>query len=246
MVRLFGCGVMIVNIIVCIKQIYDLGQIRVDTASKEPVTEGVARKISDFDKNALEEAVRIKEKHGGKVFAVIKGTKDAAKEALAMGADEAVIYSADTDSLGTATLLAEIIKKMKYDIILCGEASIDEFSFQTGPRLAQTLGISVLTYARKIECKDGVVIVERDLENRCEIIKSGLPALVTVTKEINEPRIPTLLQILGAAKKKITELIPAKPDAGIETLSIMAIEMKRKEVILKDVEVLARVIMTEK
>ncbi|HHT9122819.1 MAG TPA: electron transfer flavoprotein subunit beta/FixA family protein, partial [Candidatus Wunengus sp. YC63] len=217
------------DIIVCLKQIYDLGQIMVDTATKYPITEGVARKISDFDKNALEEALRIKEKHGGTVLALIGGTKEAAKEALAMGADEAVIYSADTDSLGTATILAEIIHKMKYELILCGEASIDEFSFQTGPRLAQALGIPVLTYARKMELKDNEVVVERNLENKYEIAKARLPALVTVTKEINEPRIPTLLQILGVSKKKTTELSPAKPETGIETLNITAIEMKRKE-----------------
>jgi len=235
-----------VDIIVCLKQIYDLGQIRVDTASKRPITEGVTRKISDFDKNALEEAVRVKEKHGGKVLAIIGGTTDAAKEALAMGADEAVIYRADSDSLGTATLLAGIIQKMKYDLILCGEASIDEFSFQTGPRLAQALGISVLTYARKMELINNEVIAERNLENRYEVAKARLPALVTVTKEINEPGIPTLLQILGASKKKITEISLEKPEAGVETLSIMAIEMKRKEVILKDIEELARVIISEK
>jgi len=234
------------DIIVCIKQIYDLGQIKVDTTTKYPITEGVARKISDFDKNALEEAVRIKEKHAGTVLALIGGTKEAAKEALAMGADEAVIYSADSDSLGTATILAEIIHKMKYDLILCGEASIDEFSFQIGPRLAQALGIPVLTYARKMELKDNEVVVERNLENRYEVAKARLPALVTVTKEINEPRIPTLLQILGASKKKITEISPARPEAGVEILSITAIEMKRKEVILKDIEELARVVISEK
>ncbi len=234
------------DIIVCIKQIYDVGQIKVDTASKRPITEGVTRKISDFDKNALEEAVRIKESHGGKVLAFIRGTNDAAKEALAMGADEAFIYNTDADSLGTASLLAGIIRKMKYDLIICGEASIDEYSFQIGPRLAQALGIPVLTYARKIEFKDGGVVVERDLENRYEVVKALLPALITVTREINEPRIPTLLQILGASKKKITEISPQKPEVGIETLSTLAVEMKRKEIILKDVETLARVLISEK
>ncbi len=234
------------DIIVCIKQIYDLGQIKVDTASKCPITEGGTRKISDFDKNALEESIRIKEKHGGKVLALIRGTNDAAKEALAMGADEAIVYNTDADSIGTASLLAGIIQKMKYDLIICGEASIDEYSFQVGPRLAQALGIPVLTYTRKIELKDGGAIVERDLENRYEVAKASLPALITVTKEINEPRIPTLLQILGASKKKITEAGPQNPEAGIETLSTLAVEMKRKEIILKDVETLARVIISEK
>lgn len=234
------------DIIVCVKQIYDLNQIKVDTTSRHPITEGVTKKISDFDKNALEEAIRIKERYSGKVFALIGGTKDTATEALAMGADEAIIYSADTDSLGIASLLAGIIQKMKYDLILCGEASIDEYSFQTGPRLAQALGIPVLTYARKIEIKDGGVVVERELGNRYEIAKAEQPALVTVIKEINEPRIPTLLQILGASKKKITEIDIARPETGIETLNISALEMKRKEMVLKDVEELAKIIISEK
>lgn len=234
------------NIIVCMKQIYDLAQIKVDTASKRPITEGVPRKLSDFDKNALEEAIRIKEKHGGKVLALIRGAGGAAKEAQAMGADEAIIYNADTDSLGTATLLAGIIQKMKYDLVICGEASIDEYSFQIGPRLAEVLRIPVLTYARKIELKDGGIIAERELENRYEVARAKLPALATVTKGINEPRIPTLLQILSASKKKTTEITPTKPEAGVETLSVVAIEMKRKEVILKDVETLAKVIMSER
>ncbi len=234
------------DIIVCVKQIYDLNQIKVDTTSRHPITEGVTKKISDFDKNALEEAIRIKERYSGKVLAVIGGTKDTATEALAMGADEAIIYSADTDSLGIASLLAGIIQKMKYDLILCGEASIDEYSFQTGPRLAQALGIPVLTYARKIEIKDGGVVVERELGNRYEIAKAEQPALVTVIKEINEPRIPTLLQILGASKKKITEIDIARPETGIETLNISALEMKRKEMVIKDVEELAKIIISEK
>ncbi len=233
------------EIIVCLKQIYDLGQIKIDP-SGHPVTEGVARKLSDFDKNALEEAIRIREKIGGKVLAIIKGSKDAAKETLAMGADEAIVYNIETDSLGTALILADIIRKLKYDLILCGEASIDEYSFQTGPRLAQALGIPVLTYARKIDFDDGGIIVERDLEKGYEVAIAKLPVLVTVTKDINEPRIPTLVNILGASKKKFTEISPAKQDVGIETLSILAVEMKRKEKIMKDVESLAKVILTEK
>ncbi|MCX9083131.1 MAG: electron transfer flavoprotein subunit beta/FixA family protein [Candidatus Methanoperedens sp.] len=236
------------EIIVCLKQIFDLGQIRVDTSTKCPLTEGVARKLSDFDKNALEEALRIKEKHSGKVIAIIYGTKDAAKEALAMGADEAFIYqyTEEIDHLGIAAILAGSIQQLKYDLILCGEASIDEYSFQTGPRLAQVLGIPVLTYARKIELNDGEIIVERELENRYEVSKTKLPALVTVTKEINQPRIPTLLQILGASKKSITEMSPMKQEVGVKILSILAVEMKRKEVIVKEIDELAKVILSEK
>lgn len=236
------------EIIVCLKQIYDLGQIRIETSSKRPITEGATRKISDFDKNALEEALRIKEKHGGRVLALIGGTKDAAKEALAMGADEAFIYqyTEEIDHLGIAAILAGFIQKLKYDLILCGEASIDEYSFQTGPRLAQALGIPVLTYARKIEMKDSEIIVEREVENRYEVSKTKLPALATVTKEINQPRIPTLLNILGASKKSLTEISPVKQEVGVEILSIQAVEMRRKEVMVKDIDELAKVILSEK
>ncbi|MCX9084151.1 MAG: electron transfer flavoprotein subunit beta/FixA family protein [Candidatus Methanoperedens sp.] len=232
------------DIIVCLKQIYDLSQIRADTSSGRPITEGVARKISDFDRNALEEALKIKEKHGGKVLALICGARDAAKEALAMGADEAIIYQSPEgiDYLGTTSILAGYIQKIKYELILCGEASIDEYSFQAGPRLAQALGIPVLTYARRIELKDNEIIVERELEDRYEVSKTRLPALVTVTKEINQPRVPTLLQILGASKKPITEINPIKPEVGIEILSIQAVEMKRKEIVIKDIDELVKVI----
>lgn len=236
------------EIIVCLKQIYDPAQIRIDTSSKRPVTEGAARKISDFDRNALEEALRIKEKHGGKVMALIGGTKDAAKEALAMGADEAFTYQYDekTDPLGITSILSGFIKTIKYDLILCGEASIDEYSFQIGPRLAHALGIPVLAYTRKIELRDSDITVERELENRYEVSKARLPAVVTVTKDINQPRIPTLLAILGASKKKNTEISPVKPESGAETLDIIAIEMKRKEIMVKSIEELAGVILSEK
>jgi electron transfer flavoprotein beta subunit len=234
------------EIIVCIKQIYDLGQIRIDATSKHPILEGVSRKLSDFDRNALEEAVRIREKYGGKVIALIGGTKDAAKEAMAMGADEAIFFRSNQDSLGTASILSGIIQKMKYAIILCGEASIDEYSFQTGPRIGDALGIPVFSYVRKVELKGDEIIVERELENRYEVAKSMLPALVTVTREINEPRIPTLLQILAASKKKMTEIEPGKVEDGIQILGIEAIEMKRKEIVLRDAGELAKIIISER
>lgn len=233
------------DIIACIKQIYDLARIRADADSR-PLTEGVQKKLSDFDRNALEESVRIKEKQGGSVLALVRGTKDAAREALAMGADEACVYDVEADSLATASMLAGMIRERKYDLILCGEASIDEYSFQIGPRIAQILGIPLITYARKIELSGGEIIAERDLENRYEVAKAKLPALVTVTKEINEPRIPTLIQIIGASKKKMTEIRPQEQEQGVLTLNVKAVEMKRKEVILKDVEELAKVIVQER
>ncbi|MFQ6056460.1 MAG: electron transfer flavoprotein subunit beta/FixA family protein [Methanosarcinales archaeon] len=250
-----------VEIIVCIKQILDVTQIKVDSKSLTPKVEGVPKKISDFDKNALEEAIRLKEKHGGKVIVVTAGppgAKDAIKEALAMGADEAsVLYDPSfitSDTLITATILACIIKKIeKWNMILCAEASIDEYSAQVGPRLAEALNLPQITYVRKLEIVDGnKVVAERDLEDCYEVVESEFPVLLTVNKEINEPRLPTLLQIVSAKKKKITEwtlseLGFSKEDieklSAMQTLEIIAPKIARKRIMLDKVEDLSKKIL---
>ena len=127
------------NIIVCAKQVVDISEMKVDPNTKKPILQGIPQKISDIDKNAMEEAIKIKEKHGGKITVVTVGPADAKeriKELLAMGADEGVLVTApnNIDYHMTATLLAEAVKKIgQYDMILCGEASIDMFSGQIGP-----------------------------------------------------------------------------------------------------------------
>lgn len=216
-----------------------------DFATGSPVFDWVAKKISDYDKNALEEGVRVKETHGGTLTAVIGGDKEAAREALAMGADEARIFSAGTDHLGTARILAGIIRGMKPDLIILAEASVDEYSFQTGPRLAEELKLPLITYAKKLDINDGFVTAERDLERVTEKVRAPLPAVVTVTKAINEPRIPTLLQILGAGKKKTAEASVEAQPRGVEAVSVKAIEMKRKAVMVKEVPELATRIISE-
>lgn len=230
------------DIIVCLKQVFDVSQIKADAGTGRPVFDWVVRKISDYDKNALEEAVRIRERLGGSVRAVIRGDKEAARETLAMGADEAYVFNSDADHLGTAKILSGIIKGLQYNLILLAEASVDEYSFQTGPRLSEALGLPLISYAVKIEVRDNAVIAERELEGRSERLRTRLPAVVTVTKAVNEPRIPTLLQILGAGKKKTVEVTPSEYRAGVETVSVTAIEMKRKGVFVKDVPELTKMI----
>ncbi|MGB9135005.1 MAG: electron transfer flavoprotein subunit beta/FixA family protein [Candidatus Bathyarchaeia archaeon] len=236
------------RILVCIKQAVDVSQLKADPATRRVVTAGVARKISDFDKNALEEAVRLKEKLGGEVVTITVSVEDAKtsiREALAMGADKGYLVTdgalQNSDTLATSVALAEAVKKLgQFDLILCGEASIDGFSAQVGPRLAELLDVPVVTYARKLDLADGTVTVERVLEDRYETVRTKTPAIVTVTKEANEPRIPSLMAIMKASKKEIVAWkladIGVSPEqvgetgSGVKIIDVLAPKMERKRI----------------
>jgi len=162
-----------VNILVLMKQVFQTADLRVDRSSKTIVTQGVPRVISEADKNALEEAVRIKEKHGGKITAITLGppeAKEALREALAMGADEACLLTdplfEGSDAHATANVLAAAVTKiLEYDLVICGAYSEDLFAFQVGPRLAEMCNLPQITYAAKLSLEADRVIAERDLEN---------------------------------------------------------------------------------
>jgi len=232
------------NIIVCAKQVVDVSEMKVDPNTNKPILQGVPQKISDIDKNAMEEAIKIKEKHSGKITVVTIGPADAKeriKELLAMGADEGVLVSPpeNYDYYVIANLLASAIKKIgDYDIILCGEASIDMFSGQVGPRLAGLLGIPQITYAQNVEVDKDKVTAERNMGDKAVTTESSYPVLITVTKEINEPRLPSLMQILGAANKPINEMKADSLTEGlnpkVETIELKGVSMERKNIIYKD------------
>jgi len=201
-----------VKIIVLVKQVLQTAELKIDKASKGIVTQGVPRVISETDKNALEEAVRLKEKHGGKITAISMGSpeaKEALREALAMGADEAILVTDSrfegSDSHAVASVLAATITKiLDYDLIICGAYSEDLFAFQVGPRLAELCNLPQFTYATKITLEGNKITVERDLENERQIVEGKTPCLVTVVREINEPRLPTLMAIMASSKKPTT------------------------------------------
>jgi electron transfer flavoprotein beta subunit len=198
-----------VNILVLMKQVFQTADLKVDRSSKTIVTQGVPRVISEVDKNALEEAVRIKEKQGGKITAITLGppeAKEALREALAMGADEGCLLTdrlfEGSDAHATANVLAAAVTKiLQYDLILCGAYSEDLFAFQVGPRLAEMCNLPQITYAAKLSLENDQVIAERDLENERQVVEAKLPCLVSVVREINEPRLPTLMAIMAASKK---------------------------------------------
>jgi electron transfer flavoprotein beta subunit len=239
-----------VNIVVCLKQIPDLQQIRIK--DRKPLLEGAPLIFGDMDKNALEEAVRIKERaEGTKVTALAMGKaklKDGIKQALAIGADEAVLLIdpvfANSDTFGTAKALAKAIEKIgEYDLILCGEGSTDNYSGQMGPRLAEILDLPQITYVRELEIEGGKIKAVRNMEESFEVVETELPALVTVADEINQPRLASLRDILKAARKPVQEWTVAdlglsEDDAGakgavMEMVSNLAPEQERKQVVFE-------------
>jgi electron transfer flavoprotein beta subunit len=211
------------ELVVCMKQVVDLQQIRIKRDTREAVTEGLPFVLGDMDKNALEEAVKIKEAVGGKVTALSIGSpklKDTIKEALAVGADQAFVFLdpryETIDASAKATILAKAIQKIgQYDLIFLGEGSADNYSGQTGPRLAQLLALPLISYAKKVELVEGGIRVVKDEEQYFEVVEARLPVVVTVTSGINQPRIPSLAQILRASKKPLTEWKLA--DVGLTT-----------------------------
>jgi electron transfer flavoprotein beta subunit len=234
------------RIIVCLKQAIDVSQLKVDPSTRQLITAGAAKKISDFDKNALEEAIRIKEKIGNvEILTVTVASEDAKtvlREALAMGADKAYMIMdpsfKDVDTLGTAYILAEAIKKIgAFDLVLCGETSLDSFSGLVSSRLAELLELAHVSSVRKVSVEGDAVIAERALEDSIETVKVKMPALISVTREINQPRIPSLMMIMKASKKEIVtwtaadlKLQKEKLDAKIEVMEVLAPKTERKRV----------------
>jgi len=235
------------RIIVCLKQAVDVSQLRTDPVTRRLLVESVPRKMSDFDRNALEEAIRIKEKLGGdvEIFTVTVTAEDAKavlREALAMGADKAYVVNdasfKNIDTLGTAYVLAHAIKKIgTFDLILCGETSLDSFSGLVGARLAELLGLPQIGYVRRLSVEGEAVVAERTLENAVETVKAKFPALVSVTREINQPRIPSLMMIMKASKKEIVSWSAAdlglqmeKLAAKIDVVEILAPKTERKKI----------------
>jgi len=201
------------DILVCFKHVVDETELKVDRANNRISFEGAKTKISDDDKNAIEEAVRLKEKNGGSVTALCMGQADAkksVKEALAMGCDKARLLIdpafQDGDAIRTAYILSQAIKKIgKFDIIITATGTTDIYSGIVGPSLAEFLNIPQITFASKITLSGNKVTAERSLEEGIETVECELPALVTVSREINQPRFPTLIQIMSAGKKEMLE-----------------------------------------
>jgi len=193
------------NIVVCLKQVPGTTNVKIDPNTNTLVRQGIENIINPFDAYAIEEGVRLKEKHGGKVTVITMGPPqaDAAlREAVSLGADEVVLLSdrafAGADTWATANTLAKAIVKLgKIDLVICGRQTIDGDTGQVGPEMAEMLKIPFVAYVSKIEeVKDNYLRVSRMVEDGHEVIETTLPAVITVAKEINVPRLPSLRGIM--------------------------------------------------
>lgn len=219
------------RVAVCVKHAVDETELRMGPDGS-PLLAGAAAKISTFDKNAVEEALRVKGSGGGEVVAFSVGPADAKKslkEALAMGADKGVLVVCDPaglDSLGTSRLLAAAIARSgPFDAVLCSEGSSDVYTGLVPPMLGEVMGLPYVGYVRKLEVTDGGARAERSLEDSIESVEVSSPFVASVVSEINEPRYPTLIQIMQASKKPVEELTPGQLAPGAQTSRVSVASM---------------------
>jgi electron transfer flavoprotein beta subunit len=203
---------MAMNIIVIIKRTFDTEE-KITISNGKISDDSVEYIINPYDEYAVEEAIALRDQHGGEVTVVTVGEEDAEKElrtALAMGADKAVLINIedveDRDQYTTSSVLAAYLKEKEYDLILGGNVAVDGGSGQVGPRLAEELGINHVSTITKIDIDGGKVTIERDVEGDVEVVKTALPLLVTAQQGLNEPRYPSLPGIMKAKKKPLEVL----------------------------------------
>ena len=215
------------NIIVCIKQVPDAKDVRLDPKTNTMAREGVQSIMNPFDRHAVEEGVRLKEQHGGTVTVITMGPPQAEavlRDAVSCGADAAVLVSdrafAGADTWATTYTLGKAIAKLgSFDLILCGKQAIDGDTAQVGPGLAKRLNIPYVSYVRKITgLENGVLAVHRLMDDGYDEVELPLPGLITVVKEINEPRVPSLKGKMKAKNLSIRAMNAA--DIGADSASI--------------------------
>ena len=199
------------NIVVCVKQVPDTAEVKINPETNTMIRQGLSNIVNPYDKHALEAAIQLKEKHGGKITVISMGppqATEALKECIAMGADEAVLLSdrifGGADALATSFTIAAGIRKIAdFDLIICGKQAIDGDTAQVGPEVAEHLNIPQVTYAAKLDVDGKTLKVSRELDEGYEIIETELPALVTVVKSINDPRLPTVRGTMKANRIEI-------------------------------------------
>ncbi|MBK1810509.1 electron transfer flavoprotein subunit beta/FixA family protein [Clostridium sp. YIM B02505] len=198
------------KIVVCLKQVPDTTAVKIDPKTGTLIREGVPSIINPEDKHALEAAIRIKEEKGAHITVVSMGPPQAQvalREALCMGADEAILITdrafAGADTLATSNALAGAIRKLEYDIIFAGRQAIDGDTAQVGPEIAEHLNIPQVTYVQGVTVEEDGLLVNRALEDGYELIKVKAPVLLTAIKELNEPRYMNVGLIFETAGKEI-------------------------------------------
>ncbi len=238
------------NIIVCIKQVPDTAEIKINPETNTLMREGVPSIINPFDLNAIEAAIQIKEEVGGKVTALTMGppqAETALREAVSMGVDEVVLLSdrafAGSDTWATSYTLAKAIKKLGADIIFCGKQAIDGDTAQVGPETAEFLDVPHISYIRKIEeVSDSSIRVQRMMDEGYDVVESSIPVLLTVVKELNQPRMPSLRGKMAAKKAEIKTMGMADIDADENSLGLKGSPTQVKNIFAPEIKAERRII----
>jgi electron transfer flavoprotein beta subunit len=194
------------KIVVCVKQVPDTTEIRLDPVNGTLIRDGVPSIINPDDKAGLEEALKLKDKFGAHVTAITMGppqAQEALRETLAMGADRAILLTdrkfAGADTLATSNALAAAIKELDYDLIIAGRQAIDGDTAQVGPQIAEHLGMPQVSYVKNIECdEDKTLTIKRAVEDGYYLLQVKMPCLVTVLTEANKPRYMSVKGIVEA------------------------------------------------
>lgn len=215
------------NIIVCVKQVPDTNEIKINPETGTLIREGVPSIINPDDANALEQALRIKDEYPDTLVTVISmgppQAKDMLQECIAMGADKAILLSdralGGSDTWATSNALAAAIRKIEhYDIIFTGRQAIDGDTAQVGPQIAEKLKLPQATYIQRFEVKDGDITVARSLENGYETLRLKMPCVLTAIKELNQPRYMSISGIMKGANTDIA--VWSADDIGVDKAAV--------------------------
>lgn len=231
------------NIVVCLKQVPDTTAVKIDPKTGTLIRDGVPAIINPEDKHALEGAIQLKEQVGGKVTVVSMGipsAKAALREALCMGADEAILLTdralGGADTLATSKALAGLIKTLDYDLIFAGRQAIDGDTAQVGPEIAEHLNIPQVTYVQDVKVNGDTLTVNRALEDGHQIVEVKTPCLLTAIEELNETRYMNVSRIFSTSDDEIVIKTAADIDVPVEELGLKGSPTKVKKSMTKEVK----------
>lgn len=229
------------NIVVCLKQVPDTTAVKIDPKTGTLIRDGVPSIINPEDKHALEAAIRIKDESGAKITVISMGppqAKNALREALCMGADEAILLTdrvfGGADTLATSKTLASAIKELDYDIIFAGRQAIDGDTAQVGPEIAEHLDVPQVTYVQDVKVTEDGLVVNRALEDGYELIKVQTPCLLTAIEELNQPRYMNVGLIFDTANKEVKVMTAADLDVDLAELGLKGSPTKVKKSMTKE------------
>ncbi len=216
------------KIVVCVKQVPDTAEVRINPETNTLIRDGVQSIINPYDMHAVEAGLQIREKVGGTVTVVTMGppqAEAALRETISMGVDNAVLLTdrafAGSDTWATAYALSKAIEYLGADVILCGKQAIDGDTAQVGPEIAEFLDIPHIAYIRKIDdIQNDRIVVQRLMDDGFDVLESSLPVLMTVVRELNVPRMPSLKGKMAAKKAEIRKLSAADIKADENKLGL--------------------------